>query len=115
MDKMSCIAAARLAAIKADILQNLNGDLSVDALAQRHGISGRYLHKLFERDGATLSRHVQGLRLEALRRMLVDPRNRGRTVADLVYAAGFNDISTCNRAFKARYGTSPGRTRNASS
>lgn len=105
------LAAARLAAIKSDIRSGLKGDLSVEALAGRHGISTRYLHKLFERDGATFSRYVQNLRLEALRRTLVDPRNRSRTIAELIYAAGFNDISTCNRAFKARYGVSPGAAR----
>lgn len=107
------LAAARLAAIKAEIGSNLTGDLSVGTLARRNGMSTRYLHKLFERQGTTLSRYVLGLRLERLRRSLVDPRNRRRTIAELIYAAGFNDVSSCNRAFKARFDATPGDVRNA--
>lgn len=107
------IAAARLLAIKADIRASLNSNLSADILARRHAISTRYIHRLFERGGTTMSRYILGLRLEALRRMLVDGRNRGRTVTELIYASGFKDISTCNRAFKERYGISPGAARHS--
>jgi hypothetical protein len=49
------VRAARMHAIKADIAQNLDVDVSVDALAARHRISPRYIRKLFEGDDTSFS------------------------------------------------------------
>ena len=101
------LRAARLHALKADIASNLATDLSASALARRHQVSPRYIHKLFESEGTTVSQYVLGLRLEAVWRRLGDPGLRERTIAEIVYAAGFGDISTFNRAFRARFGLTP--------
>ena len=46
------LRAARLRAVKADIAERLaDGDVSAAALALRHRVSARYVHKLFESDG----------------------------------------------------------------
>jgi AraC-like DNA-binding protein len=56
---LSGVRAARLAAVKADIGGHLtDGTLSAAALAARHGISVRYLHKLFEDEELTYSQYV---------------------------------------------------------
>lgn len=105
------LGAVRLTALKADIDANLGGDVSAPALAERHGVSDRYIHKLFAAEGTTVSHYVQGLRLERVRRWLGDPRYWTRTIAELVFDAGFGDISTFNRAFRQHFGETPSETR----
>ena len=102
------LRVSRLRAIKQDIRQNLaTGDISPDILAQRHRVSTRYLRKLFESEGETLSRYVQNQRLAAVHRVLADPRMAHRTISEIAYEVGFGDLSTFNHAFRARYGLTP--------
>jgi AraC-like DNA-binding protein len=61
-------------------------------------------HKLFEREGTTLSRFFLGLRLVQVHRMLRDLRHGHLTIAAIACRAGFNDLSTFNREFRWRYG-----------
>jgi len=105
------LRAARLQAIKADIAANLTEGVSARTLATRHGITPRYVHKLFEREGLTLSHYVLGLRLDRVNRHLSDPRQGEKTIVELVYAVGFGDVSSFNRAYRARYGMTPSETR----
>jgi AraC-like DNA-binding protein len=102
------LRAARLRALKADIANNLHsGDVSIGALAARHRMSPRYVQKLFESEGTTLSKFVLELRLAYVRRLLADPRYAGFSIGSIVYEAGFGDLSTFNRSFRARYGATP--------
>ena len=105
------VRAARLRAITADITCNLDGDVSVTALARRQQVTPRYIQKLFESEGSTLSRHVLGQRLARVHRRLTDPRHAGSTVAAIAYASGFRDISTFNRAFRKQFGMTPSDAR----
>jgi AraC-like DNA-binding protein len=108
------VRAARLRAIKADIVQNLrDADVSAAAVARRHGVTARYIHKLFESDGTTLSKFVLGQRLAHVHRMLRDPRQDHRLIATLAYEAGFGDISTFNREFRRHFGATPSDVRAA--
>jgi len=106
------VRAARLAAIKADIGRHLtDGSLSAAALAARHGITPRYLHKLFEDDAMTYSQYVLEQRLALACRRLRDPRLAGRTVSSIAHDAGFGDLSYFNRTFRRRYGVTPSGAR----
>jgi AraC-like DNA-binding protein len=105
------LRAARLHAIKADISQHLDGDVSVAALAARQGVTPRYVHKLFEREGVTLSRFVLGQRLMRVHRRLTDPGAAGLTIGAIVYAAGFADLSTFNREFRRQFDMTPSDVR----
>ena len=108
------LRAARLRAIKGDIASNLGGDLSATALAVRQRVTPRYIHKLFESEGTTLSRFILGQRLACVHRMLTDPRCAGSTISAIVYKAGFGDLSTFNREFRRHYGKTPSEVRTAS-
>jgi AraC-like DNA-binding protein len=109
------LRAARLRAIKADIVRNLrDGDVSVNALAVRHRMSGRYIQRLFESEGTTLSRFVLGQRLVQVHRSLTDPRHADRAISTIAYDAGFGDLSTFNREFRRHYGATPSDVRVAS-
>jgi AraC-like DNA-binding protein len=70
------VRAARLTAIKADIGRHLtDSSFGVAALAARHGITPRYLHKLFEYDAMTYSQYVLDQRLALAYRRLRSPRS----------------------------------------
>jgi AraC-like DNA-binding protein len=105
------LRAARMRAIKADIARNLAGNVTAVALSARHGVSPRYVRKLFEGEQTSVSRFVLGQRLLRVHRMLTDPRLAGRTICDLALAVGFGDISTFNREFRRRFGTTPSEAR----
>jgi AraC-like DNA-binding protein len=105
------LRAARLRAIKADIAQNLAGDVTVAALSVRHRLSTRYVRKLFEGENTSLSQFVLGQRLTRVHRMLTDPCNAGRTIADIAFSVGFHDLSTFNREFRRRFGVTPSDVR----
>jgi AraC-like DNA-binding protein len=112
--KRGGIAAARIQAIKADIAKNLaDGDVSAGALAARHRVSARYIHKLFETEGTTLSKYVLGQRLSRVHRMLTNGRQSGETIGALAYAVGFGDLSTFNHAFRSQFGATPSDVRAA--
>lgn len=102
------LRAARLRAIKACIADRLTDPaLSAQSIAGREGISARYVHKLFEHEGTTVSHFVLGQRLQRVHRMLSDSRHAHRRIAELAFEAGFSDVSTFNREFRHRYGMTP--------
>jgi AraC-like DNA-binding protein len=100
--------AARLTAIKADILRALSrSDLSTELIAARHGISPRYVRKLFEQAGSSFSIFVLAERLAKAKGMLTDRRHRHLTIAQIAHEAGFGDLSYFNRSFRRQFGGSP--------
>jgi len=108
------LRVARLRAIKADIRRNLrDGDVSVTALAGRHHVTPRYIQRLFESDGTTLSRFVLEQRLAQVHCMLADSRHADRKIAALAYDVGFGDLSTFNWEFRRRFGVTPSDVRAA--
>ena len=102
------VAAARLQAIKADI-RNCLGDhsLSPAVVAARHGVTPRYVHKLFERAGTSFSEFVLARRLERAMQMLKDPHFAGHTISTIAFDSGFSDLSYFNRTFRRAFRTTP--------
>ena len=106
------VRAARLRAIKADIARNLGAaELTADALATRHGVSPRYIRKLFEAENTSLSRFVREQRLTRVHRLLTDARHVHRTISELAFAVGCGDLATFNRDFRGRFGMTPSDVR----
>ena len=105
------LRAARLRAVQADIIRNLAGRVSAADLAARHGVTPRYIHKLFEDEGATLSRFVADQRFARVHRRLTDPSSAERAISALAFDEGFGDLSTFNREFRRRYGDTPSGVR----
>ncbi len=106
------VPAARLRAIKADIVRNLTDrQLSIDTVAMRHGVTPRYVAMLFDGDATTFSEFVLARRLDRVHRMLTDPQFTGRTVSSLASETGFGDLSYFNRCFRRRYGATPSDVR----
>ncbi len=86
-------------------------DLSPDVVAERIGVSTRYLHQLFSDRGLSFGRHLLARRLEHCKRDLADPALVGFTIGEIAWSHGFQDPSHFGRAFKARYEVTPGRWR----
>lgn len=106
---------ARLIAIKADIGRNLiHGDVSLAAVAARHGLSFRSVQRLFEREALTFTGFVLSQRLAYAYQLLVGAREDDRTICDTAFDAGFNDLSYFNRTFRRRYGVTPSEVREMS-
>jgi AraC-like DNA-binding protein len=102
------VRAARLQSIKGDIARNLTDPaIRASSVAARHGISARYLHRLFEDEGRTFSRYVLDQRLELVHRRLRNPRFTEHTITAIASGAGFTDPSYFSRAFRRRYGATP--------
>lgn len=105
-------APVRLAILKADIAANLTRpNLGAPWLARRHGITPRHVHRLFEREGRSLSLHIAEHRLLEAYRRLADTRGNGGTIASIALHVGFNDLSYFNRRFQRRFGARPGDIR----
>lgn len=106
------VRAARLRAVKADVVANLvSHDLSVAAVALRQRVTPRYVHMLFEAEGTTFSQFVLAERLGRVYRRLTQPYADHLTITAIAYEAGFGDLSHFNHAFRRRYGTSPSEVR----
>ena len=108
------LGAARLQAIKADIVENTTSrELSIGAVAARHQVTSRYVRKLFESEGLTFSEFVLDHRLARAHRMLTDRRRDHETISAIAYGCGFGDLSYFNRVFRRRNGATPSAVRAA--
>jgi len=104
--------AVRLATIKADIVANIaRPDLSAEMIARRHGVSPRYIHRLFEKDERTFAQFIMEQKLSRAHRMLTDPDLAEWSIAAIAEQAGFAERSHFNRALRLRYGASPSELR----
>ncbi len=82
-----------------------NGDLTPETVADRVGISKRYLHELFAEVNCTVSQFIREQRLRAARDLLQMP-NAG-PMSDIAYRFGFSDQAQFSRLFKAMFGQTP--------
>jgi AraC-like DNA-binding protein len=106
------LRAARLQAVKSDILANLTqADLNIEQVAARHRVSPRYIRDLFNADGATFGDFVREQRLRQVYRLLCDPVERRRSIGVIALACGFGDISHFNHSFRRRFGETPSDAR----
>ena len=108
------VRAARLRAIKSDILSNLRQHaLSLHGLASQHQVSVVYVRQLFAAEGATFDEFVLQQRLAAAHAMLSDPQFFERTITAIAFEVGFGDVGRFNRAFRRRYRMKPSDMREA--
>jgi AraC-like DNA-binding protein len=99
---------ARLEAIKADIAERASeANFSIEAVARRHGVSPRYIRRLFEGTGTTFTEYALEQRLLRAYRMLIDPRHGHHPIGSIALDAGFSDLSYFNRAFRQKFNAAP--------
>ncbi len=87
------------------IAQNVQSDLSVEALASRLAMSPRNFARVFTREvGATAAHFVEAVRIEFARREL---ENTDRGLDEIAVLSGFTSAEIMRRAFLRCLGTSP--------
>ena len=87
--------------------------LNRDTISRSHGISPRYLNKIFEREGLSVARWIRLRRLELSRQRIEAEDASDVTISEIAYTCGFNDLSSFNRAFKRHFGATPSSLREA--
>jgi AraC-like DNA-binding protein len=78
-------------------------DLSPQTIAAAFGISLRWVHAVFNVDGASVARHIRERRLDVVTAQLQRDRRFPR-IGALAEQSGFGARDQLTRAFKARYG-----------
>ncbi|GAA2318077.1 AraC family transcriptional regulator [Streptomyces violaceusniger] len=90
------------------IQQNLDRpDLTPASIAAAHHISLRYLYRLFEEQGHTVSAWTRAQRLERCRRDLADPALGDTPIHVIAARRGFGHAADFSRAFRSAYGVPP--------
>ena len=108
------VSGARLRVMKDDIRKGCNRpDLSVHSLAARHGVSVRYVQRIFEESGFTFTQYITEQRLEAAHKALRRRTSVNVPISTIAYNCGFADVSHFNRLFRHRFGCTPTDVRNA--
>jgi AraC-like DNA-binding protein len=108
----SGIRQVRLATARQFITNNLaDPGLSIGKVAAHLKVSQRYVQKLLEGTESTFSEMVVSARLDACYRSLSDTRQSRRTIADIAFGHGFNDLSWFYRCYRQRWSETPGDTR----
>jgi AraC-like DNA-binding protein len=94
--------------LRARILEHIerhldDPDLSPQTIAAAFGISLRWVHAVFNVDGASVARHIRERRLELVAARL-QREQRFPRISTLAEQSGFGARDQLARAFKARYG-----------
>jgi transcriptional regulator GlxA family with amidase domain len=88
------------------MVDHLDEDLSVPALAVRAYMSPRNFARAFKREvGMTPAAYVEALRVERARALL---ETAGESVEQVARRCGFGTVETMRRVFRRRLGVSPG-------
>ena len=96
----------KIAAVLSYINENLTGELSVDALAERAFLSRYHFMRLFKaQTGTSVHAYIRQRRLMRAARLI----REGMSAARAAEESGFSDYSAFHRAFVALFGVSPGR------
>jgi transcriptional regulator GlxA family with amidase domain len=91
--------------VQAWMVDHLDADLSVPALAVRAYMSPRNFARAFKREvGMTPGAYVETLRVERARAML---ETGGERVEQVAHRCGFGTVETMRRVFRKRLGVSP--------
>lgn len=103
------LRAARLAAIHREIARHAHRPgFGVDHVGKALALSPRYIQRLLHEEGTTFSAQTTEHRLAMACRALAGTQEG---LADIAFRCGFGDLSVFYRAFKRKFGTSPGRFR----
>ncbi len=87
------------------IMENLNADLTVKALAEHVSMSPRHFARVFQKEtGVTPAKFVETVRIEAARRWLEESSYSMEVIAD---ECGMGDSERLRRSFIRRLGVNP--------
>ncbi len=99
----------RILKVKNHISKNYRDELRLNVLADIAGMSPSAFSRFFKlHTGRNLSEYIIDIRLGYAARMLVDT---ARSISEICFACGFNNLSNFNRIFKKKKGCSPSEFR----
>ncbi|HEX2546560.1 MAG TPA: helix-turn-helix domain-containing protein [Ramlibacter sp.] len=84
-----------------------NHELDARTVADGVKLSTRYVYELFEEDGQPLMKWVWSTRLDRCREDLASRAMAARSISEIAYSWGFNDVAHFSRAFRQKFGQSP--------
>jgi AraC-like DNA-binding protein len=99
-----------LTMIKRHIAGHLTDALTAGELCRQFQISRASLYRLFEADGG-LAHYIREQRLNLALRLLISPAAQDRRLIDLAVDLHFSSDSTFIRAFRRKFGLTPGELR----
>jgi AraC-like DNA-binding protein len=106
------VRRARLRSVKNYIDAHLSDPrLSLSKIAEKNGISLRYLHLLFRPTDMSVSEWVRMRRLQRCYDLLTSPLHRTQSVTEIAYAMGFSSSSHFSNLFRAHFGLRPSDVR----
>jgi AraC-like DNA-binding protein len=109
------LRAARLREVLHEIKINFaDPRCSPHRVAQKLGLSARYVQDLLHETGTSFTERVTELRLQHARAMLASAQCDALKVIEIAGLCGFNEVSYFNRRFRARFGASPTQYRDRS-
>ena len=95
----------RVQKVQRYIAEHYQEEIRLNTLANMVGMTPVSFSRFFRlRTGRTLSEYIIDIRLGSATRLLVDSQ---RTIAEICYECGFNNLSNFNRMFKRKKGCSP--------
>jgi len=107
--QIDCVVATRRAAVLDYITSHFcDPNLSGSRVAEKLGISQRYLQRLLETTGKTFTEHVDELRLNRAFSLLVTA-GANKRVSDIAFDVGYSDLTNFYRHFRSRFGDTPKR------
>ena len=90
-----------------------DSDFSLKQCLSSQGYCVDYLRKRFVAEiGETPHEYLNNLRMNTAKKLLAARRESGNTIDDIAELVGFCDVGYFCRAFKARFGVSPGKYNN---
>ena len=99
----------RILKVKCFIAQNYMDELRLKQLADIAGMSSSAFSRFFKlHTGRNLSEYIIDIRLGYAARLLVDT---SRSISEISFECGFNNLSNFNRIFKRKKGCSPSEFR----
>lgn len=82
-------------------------DLSISTVSKALGISTAHIHRLFVTENMTFSAWMWDQRLLAGQRALESQANSHRSISELAYYCGFNNMSHFSKVFRLKFNMTP--------
>ncbi len=81
--------------------------LTVDLIASALGVSRRQLYNAFAEEPDGVAGYILARRLDACRQAFIDRACSHRSITDIAFAAGFQNMAHFSRVFRAHLGVAP--------
>jgi AraC-like DNA-binding protein len=106
------LRGARIASVINQINESFaDQQFSTRVVAEKLGLSVRYVQDLLQGSGLSITDRIMQLRLDKARNMLTADRQCALKISEVAGACGFNELSYFHRSFRRRFGVSPAKFR----